>query len=287
MPEIEPRLQRRYQMLVKQHLANTDEVAAGPRALPETARSFAAAQAAWRFYSNPRVSLVGLIQPLIQSARQAVGSECDDYALALHDWSGLSFKHHPSKSDRVVLHHPGELGYELQSVLVVSDRTGRPLAPVYQGVRAEDGVHSTRSESPLPVRAHLDEVSLTMQHVEGLKLGRRLVHIIDAEGDSVLHLRRWQRKKFAFLVRADLVRRVVFEGRDVRLTEVMAALQDQFHFSREIEFNGQLASQYVAETVVTLHRCGEAASPSERADGSPLCQGPAADAAADCQPGAR
>jgi hypothetical protein len=235
-------------------MATTSEVAAGLRAWPETAGSFAAAQAAWRFYTNPRVSLVQLAEPMIASARAAVASDCDQVVLAVHDWSGLSFNRHRSKADRIVLHHPQELGYELQTVLVLSDRTGRPLAPVYQGVRAADGVHSTRSENRLPVRAHLDEVSLTMSYVEGLNLGKKLVHVIDAEADSVLHLRRWQRKKWAFLVRADAVRRVLFEGRDVRLGEVLAALQDQFHFSREVEFKGQRAQQYVAETVVTLHR---------------------------------
>jgi 3D (Asp-Asp-Asp) domain-containing protein len=32
----------------------------------------------------------------------------------------------------------------------------------------------------------------------------------------VLHLRRWRRKKYAFLVRADSVRRVLFEGQSTR-----------------------------------------------------------------------
>lgn len=251
---MEPRLQRRYEQLVKQHLANTDEVAAGLRALPTTAGSFAAAQAAWRFYRNPRVSLAQLAEPIRASARQVVATDCEQFALAVHDWSGLSFNHHRSKADRTVLHHPQELGYELQTVLVLSDRTGRPLAPVYQGVRAADGVHRTRSEKLLPRRAHLDEVGLTMQHVEGLGLGKKVVHVIDCEADSVLHLRRWHRKKYACVVRADQGRRVLFEGRDVRLDEVLAALQDQFHFSREVEFKGRQAKQYVAETVVTLHR---------------------------------
>jgi len=146
------------------------------------------------------------------------------------------------------------LGYELQTGLVLSDRTGRPLAPIYQGVRAADGIHSTRREPPLPVRAHLDEVGLTMRQVEGLGRGKPMVHVIDCEADSVLHRRRWHRKKYAFVVRADNVRRVLFEGRDVRLAEVLAKLQDQFHFSREVEFQGQAAQQYVAETEVTLHR---------------------------------
>ncbi|MBI3950925.1 MAG: hypothetical protein HY314_10785 [Acidobacteria bacterium] len=239
---------------MKQHLANSDEVAAGLRALPATAGSFAAAQAAWRFYTNPRISLPQLAEPIIEQARQAVANECQEYVLAVHDWSGLSYSHHESKKDRIVLYSEKQLGYELQAVLALSDGTGRPLAPLYQGVRAADGIHSTRRESPLPVRAHLDEVGLTMRHVEGVGLDKPMVHVIDCEADSVLHLRRWHRKKYAFVVRADNVRRVLFDGRDVRLEEVLSKLQDQFHFSREVEFKGQGAQQYVAETEVTLHR---------------------------------
>lgn len=247
-------MQRRYEQLVKQHLANNDEVAAGLRALPETSGSFAAAQAAWRFYTNPRVSLPQLAQPLIASARQAIASDCEQFVLAVHDWSGLTYNRHESKKDRTQLTHDQQWGYELQTVLAVSDRTGRPLAPLYEGVRAADGVHSTRAETKLPVRAHLDELSLTMQHVEGLALGKKLVHLIDCEADSVLHLRRFARKNMALVVRADTVRRVLFDGRDVRLEEVLARLGDQFHFSRAVEFQGQPAQQYVAETEVTLHR---------------------------------
>lgn len=183
-------MQRRYEQLVMQHLATTDELAAGLRALPATAGSFAAAQAAWRFYTNPHTSLPQLMQPMIARARAACASACHQFGLAIHDWSGLNYSRHPSKPDRVVLHHRQELGYELQSVLLLSDRTGRPLAPVYQGVRAADGLHSTRSPHRLPVRSHLDELSLTLSHVEGLQLGKPLVHVIDCEADSVLHLRR-------------------------------------------------------------------------------------------------
>jgi hypothetical protein len=254
LPELEPRLQRRYEQLVKQHLATTDEIAAGLRVLPETSGSFAAAQAAWRFYANPRVSLPELMEPLLTEVRAASASACDQFVLAVHDWSGLNYNDHGRKPDRVRLTKGQYRGYELQAVLAVSDRTGRPLAPLYHGVRAADGVHSTRSAERLPARSHLDELSLTVRHVEGLGLGKRLVHVIDCEADSVLHLRRFQRNQFAFVIRADTVRRVLFEGRDLLLREVLSRLRGQFHFSRAVEFKAQPASQYVTEAVVTLHR---------------------------------
>jgi hypothetical protein len=49
LPNIEPRLQRRFEELVTQHLADKDKMAAGLRALPETAGSFTAAKALGAF----------------------------------------------------------------------------------------------------------------------------------------------------------------------------------------------------------------------------------------------
>jgi len=247
-------LQRRYEQLVMQHLATTDEIAAGLRALPQTSGSFAAAQAAWRFYNNPRIRLPQLAEPMIASARQAIVADCEKFVLAVHDWSGLNYSQHESKRDRIMLYHEKQFGYELQTVLILGDRRGKVLGPVYQGVCSADGVHSTRNEEPLARRTHLDEVGLTIEHVEELKLGKQLVHIIDAEADSLLHLRRFNRKKFAFVIRGSEVRRVLYQGRDVLLSEVLTTLAEKFRFSCTVDYKGKAANQYIAETEVILHR---------------------------------
>jgi hypothetical protein len=252
LPAIEPRLQRRFEELVIEHLADKDKLAAGLRALPETSGSFAAAQGAWRFYHNPRVSLPQLIEPSLAAAREASLSECDQYLLAVHDWSVMGYAGHESKKDRVPVKTKHPIGYEMHSVLALSDRTGSPLATVYHGLRAEQGVLSTRQDKPLPVRQHLNEVSLTMRHLGDQKLGRPLVHLIDAEADSVGHLRRWNGKKELFAVRGDEIRRVQWQGREVKVSEVCLSLE--FSLTREVEFDGQQARQYVAETEVVLHR---------------------------------
>ena len=244
-------MQRRYEQLVNQHLAVKEELAAGLRALPETAKSFAAAQGAWRFYHNPRVSLPQMAQPLWVSAREAVLSECDQFLLAIHDWSVLSFAGHGSKKDRTRVRTKNPIGYELHSVLGVSDLTGEPLAPLYQGLRAKQGVLSTRQEKPLPVRQHLDEVELTMRHLGQQKLGKPLVHLIDAEADSVGHFRRWNAKKEFFLVRGDENRRVLWQEREMKLSKIAPLLS--FSFTREVEFKGIQTRQYVAETEAVLH----------------------------------
>jgi hypothetical protein len=250
-PDFEPRLQNRYGLLVNQHLAVKEELSAGLRALPETAKSFSAAQAAWRFYQNPRVSLPQLAEPLQASAREAAINTCDGFLLAIHDWSVMGFAGHPSKKDRVPVRTKHPIGYELHSVLAMSDLTGEPLAPIYHGLRAKQGVLSTRQEKPLPVRQHLDEVGLTMRHLKEQELGRRLVHLIDAEADSVGHFRRWNAKKELFLVRGDENRRVLWNEREIKLPEIAAHLS--FSFTQEVEFKGVQTRQYVAETKAVMH----------------------------------
>jgi hypothetical protein len=252
LPNFEPRLQRRFEELVIQHLADKDKLAAGLRSLPETATPFTAAQGAWRFFHNPRVNLPQLIEPSLAAAREASQSECDQYLLAVHDWSVMGYAGHKSKQDRVPVRTKHPIGYELNSVIALSDRTGHPLATLYQGLRAKQGVLSTRQETPLPARQHLNEVSLTMRHLADQKLGKALVHVIDAEADSVGHLRRWDGKKERFVVRGDEIRCVQWQGREVKVSKVCSSLE--FNFSRQVEFKGKQARQYVAETEVVLHR---------------------------------
>lgn len=252
LPELEPRLQRRYEELTRQHLAATSELAAGLRALPETTGSFAAAQAAWRFYRNPRVPLAALMQPLLAHARSAIATECQAYALAVHDWSALGYGQHVSKTDRLPLNSKHPAGYELLTGVLLSDQTGQPLAPAYLELASAQGVLSTRSARRLPARAHLDALTLAQAHVERLDLGKPLVHIVDAEGDSVGHLRRWHAKKQRFVTRGDDIRWVLWQGQKCQVATLLP--QVELHYARAVEYHGRAAQQYVGETVVTLHR---------------------------------
>lgn len=100
---------------------------------------------------------------------------------------------------------------------LVSDHNGAPLAPLYVGVRDAQGVQSSRRATPLPTRPHLDEVSRTMGHVEGIGLSKPVVHIVDREADAVRQVRRWQRQGRRFLIRAQAIRLVHYSGREVHL----------------------------------------------------------------------
>lgn len=254
-PLLDPRLQRRYQQLVQEHLAITQPLAAGLRALPGAADAFASTQGAWRFYANPRAPLTQLAQPLLDRARTAA-ADGDAYALVVHDWSQVHYNHHERKRDRVPLSQATDRGYELQSALLISDRNGDPLAPVFHGLRAADGVHSSRSGLVEPPLSQLDALAPVMAFVEQLAWAKPRVHIIDAEADSVGHFRHWQRAGYTFLVRADGVNRVVHEGQTRKLEQVRQELRRRRRFrrARAVLYKGRPAQQRAAEAAVTLTR---------------------------------
>src|SRR5262245_11400594 len=91
LPGIEKRLQDRYQLLVQEHTGQAHSTAAGPRCLPTAAQAKAHAQAAWRFFRNRRLGLPQLMQPLLDLARSEAPAACQDYALVVHDWSGIDY----------------------------------------------------------------------------------------------------------------------------------------------------------------------------------------------------
>ena len=259
-------------------MAPLQRVATGLRILPTTAQPFAAAQAAWRFYANPRVTLPQLAQPLIDAARVAVPDVCQDYALTIHDWSDLHYRYHNSKTDRIELSGNDDPGYELMTALVVSDRTGAPIAPVCMQLRNSEGLYSSRSTRRLPAPSPLDGLNPVMRYVQRLHLGKPLVHIIDAEADSVAHYRRWHRQGRLFLVRADAQRVVRHEGQERSLPEVVAELhrRGEFRDTRPVLYHGRPAHQFVAGTTVTLYRPARPRRGGRHAKGPrPLVHGPA------------
>ncbi len=224
--------------------------------MPDVARPFSATQAAWRFYANPEASLPLLAGPLVEAACSGVREDCDHYALVVCDWSNLHYTMHESKADRVELSSRRDLGYELLTALVVSDRDGDPLAPVVLDLRAQGGVYTTRSEKPALALSPLDGLAPMMGHVEALPLGRPRIYIIDREADSVAHYRQWVGAGRTVLIRANDSRLVIHGARERQLVEIAKemAKTGQLRDTREVTIKGQKARQFVGETQVLLHR---------------------------------
>jgi len=140
----------------------SEQLSAGLKALPDKIGSFASTQAAWRFYGNEAVSLSVLQEPLTAAAHEGIARHCNRYALCVHDWSHLSYKH-INKTDTYAITHETDIGYDLQTSLIVSDQTGQPPAPVAQRLVSADGSFATYGESKpgLPVKEHLDESNVS------------------------------------------------------------------------------------------------------------------------------
>jgi hypothetical protein len=256
LPPFEKRLRDRYLTMVLAHVRAADRLASGISALPEATQALSATQAAYRFLHNPNVGLRQLAAPLLKAAHAAIAETCQEHVLVIHDWSQVPYRKHRSKTDRLAMSVPYDLGYKLQAALAVSDREGAPLAPVLLQLHAADGVHSSEGGCLRAPECPLDEVSSAMAFVERQKFLQPVIHLLDAEGDSVGHLRLWSRESGRrFVVRAEN-RIVEHEGRELRCRDWQAQLHAQgaFRYARPVEYHGRKARQYVAELAVRLLR---------------------------------
>lgn len=254
----EPRLQRRYAIVVRQHIHAARAVSAGPSAPPNQASTFAATQAVWRFLDNRRITLPLLAEPLLQMARQWRKSHSSVWALIIHDWSVLSYPTHTSKHDCTLHGGLNSRGYDLGTLLLVHGDTGDPIVPLELELRADRCIHSTRTEPVKGKDSRLDNVLPGMRGLDGVLGPERAIHIIDREADSVVHYRDWQRKGRCFLVRAKETRQVCWHESDLKLSQITQQLQTrgQFHRSGPAAYRGQAAILHVAETEVVLDRPG-------------------------------
>jgi hypothetical protein len=196
------------------------------------------------------------MQPVLGLAHQQTPHACAAYGLVVHDWSGLDYSGHRAKKDRIRLTAAGPLGYELYTALLLGDRDGRPVAPLRLRLRGQRGVHDSARRNRRPRQPHLDSLIGGFNELAALELPRPLVHIVDAEGDSAYHLRRWQRDGHAFLVRTDEQRVVRFGGYEWTLPDVARRLRQRgaFTLCQQVRYHGQPAMQYVAEAAIVLHR---------------------------------
>jgi len=254
LPPLERRFQKRYLSLVHSHMRSAPELAAGVASLPSTRSAFAATQAAWRFHANARVSLAALVEPLRAVACQRLASSLAPFALLVHDWSKVTFRHPQGKRDLVRLTHPTDVGYEATVALVVDAQDGSPLAPMELHLKTAAGVLSTRRRPPRNL-AHLEQVLPTMKASRQWGLSQPLVHVIDREADSVDHDRRWDAAGFRFLIRGD-DRSVQWYEKPRLLSTISGELarQGKFRHVRDVSYHDRPAQLWVAETAVTLHR---------------------------------
>jgi hypothetical protein len=255
VPVAEPRIRRRYAQLMMGQLCASDRLAAGVHAPPGLmAEGFAATQAAWRFYGNDRIGLPQLCGPLIEQAVAASARHCEQFTPVALDWCNVHLNGHEFREDRVALGNGSDLGYEMLTALALGDVHGEPLAPVCVELRAADGVHTTRCVTVQKPASVLDGLLPVMTHVSGLALAKPPVFVIDKEADAIEHYRQWSAAGHRYLVRADDTRRVVHDGQDKSLRQVVDELRPTMKEARPVQIKSKPATQFVAETTVILNR---------------------------------
>lgn len=245
---MEPRLEKRYEQLVRTHMQAGHELAAGAKSILNEDAAFNQTQAAWRFYNNNSCTLSELSQPLLKAAHQASESECDAFILVPHDWSHLGYNAHKSKTDTYNTFKKC-IGYDLQSSLAISDRHGGPLALVAMNLKTKNETFSTYEEN-LQGLTHLEELSKRINWLESQNFNKPLVHIVDREGDSVAFFRSLDNN--IWLVRVNENSNAFDGTSEKKLNEISKDLE--FTQARTIEYRGTPANQLIAETEVTITR---------------------------------
>lgn len=261
---------RRYQQLVKENTNSTETLAAGLRALPTGSKtSFASTQAAWRFYQNEKVTLKKLSEPLLDAAHEGVSSHCTQYALCIHDWSRLNYRKHTSKEDRYQITHKTDVGYDLQSSLLISADNGKPIAPVAQRLVTANMSHANyQTEENPQIKSHLDEVTDCIKWIETQGFKKPLVHIIDREADSVGHIRQWEEAQLLWLTRSRISSRMDYRGESMRCEDIANSLD--FTRERQVNYKGKQCWQWIGETPVQITR---QAKPSQKKQKKPAVSG--------------
>lgn len=221
---------------MRQHIKSSQREMSGVGSLLENCQSFAYTQAAWRFFRNESVTLPILSKPLVEAALAGM-SHCESYGLVVHDWSRLNYRKHESKQDKRQLSHDKDIGYELQSSLLVSDKTGLPIAPIAQNWVTKDKVYSS------------------VEGEEDLGFKLPLVHIIDRDADCVNIFRQWQRKEYLWLVRCRKNSTVCCDNKSVQVQELAKRIDTEYR--GEIRLKGAKCHVRVGEIAVSLRKASK------------------------------
>lgn len=246
---MDPRLERRYDQLVRSHMQVGHELAPGIKSTLNKDVAFNQTQAAWRFLNNERCSLETLCKPLLKAAHELSKQECDNYLLVPHDWSILSYGSHKKSKKDIYNTFKKSVGYDLQSSLIISDQHGGPLALAAMNLKTKKETFSTYGKN-LEGLTHLEELPKRIDWLESQGFSKPLVHIVDREADSVAFFRSMGSKNW--LVRVNGKNTAYKDALKRKIREIAQDLP--FSQTRTIEYKGSTANQLIAETSITITR---------------------------------
>ena len=191
--------------MVKSYISSKQKATNGLKLLLGESEPFSQVQASWRFLNNDKVTIDGLYEPIKEQVKKEIEKHCESYVLAMSDWSHLDYKNHTSKKElesKKKKDNGKQLGYDLQTTIAVSDKSGEPIGPLVHNLKTSKKVYSTYDDNIEIKKTHLEELSSRVNSIrKELATDKKIVHIVDRESDSVAFMRELDKNKALFLLR--------------------------------------------------------------------------------------
>lgn len=240
-------------MSVKERATN------GLKLLLNNRESFSQVQASWRFFNNNKVTTDELFSSISESLEQEINTHCDKYLLAISDWSHIDYKKHKSKKELISKNKKDnckQLGYELQTTMGVSDRTGEAIAPIVHNLKTSEKVYSTYDKNISNESTHLEELASRTKWIkESLNIKKEIVHIVDRESDSVAFMREMVKNGELFLLRVNNRNKVYYPKNNEEIKQI--ELSEKVGLGKKVKsvkYKGKQVKIYVNECEIEIRR---------------------------------
>jgi len=245
--------------MVKGYMSVKENATNGLKILLGKSKAFSQVQASWRFLNNENVTIEALFEPIKESSKEEIEKHCDEYVLAMSDWSHLDYKKHHKKEElekKKKKDNCKQLGYDLQTTIAVSDKTGEPIAPLVHNLKTSEKVYSTYDKNIDMGKTHLEELASRAKAIkEELKTNKKIVHIVDRESDSVAFMRELSKNNELFLLRVKRNASVYYlkEEKSIKQGELADKL-GLGKFVKTIKYKKKQVKIYVNECDVEVRR---------------------------------
>ncbi len=178
----------------------------GLRLLQGGIKGLSEVQASSRFFNNPNIISEELFEPIVENLKDDISKQCKKYLLSMTDWSHLDYKKHTSKKELKSENRKDtcmKIGYDLQSTIAVSDKTGEPIAPMVHNLKTNDTVYSTYCNNINMNLTHLEELAQRVRYINTtFNIDNiQTVQIVDREADSVAFIRDLVENNALFVLR--------------------------------------------------------------------------------------
>jgi len=250
-------------MLVKGNMKIAQNATKGiATAIKESNLGMSAVQAAWRFYNNERVDTSELFENIRVQSKNIIKNIDSPFVLVANDWSWLDFKTHQAKEDLIIRkqkQNSEQIGFELQSSLLINPVNANPLAPIAMNLQTGKEIYSSYNKDLDISMTHLKELSIRCAYID-LEVKeadntKTVVHIVDREGDSVSFMRELQKNNVLFLIRLKDNVNVYWDKKecDIKHKDLAKELSLGTEVGK-IKYHKKYARLFVNETHITITR---------------------------------